>query len=195
VLAAGTSVPLSTDVLLATAINSAAITAAIVAIYQATLNSEWVDAHPGHWCAMVALWVYVDQWLVTPKLIELAPRHEEIVYAVFFVGAALIFLIGMLVGDWGRAWKFALAGHAAAFALAGGWRIMQSWGWQGMSDLVRGYLVPPVDMLAVGLAVFAVLMDFWWKDLRDWKHWVGLVWFGFHWYAIVHAYVAPYVSS
>jgi len=40
VLAAGTSVPLSTEVLLATAINSAAITAAIVAIYQTTLNSE-----------------------------------------------------------------------------------------------------------------------------------------------------------
>ncbi len=193
-LAVNISVPFSSQVLLDLAINSAAITAALVAMYQATRDGEWVDAHPGHWCAMVVLWLYVDRWLVTPQLTELAPRHAEMVSAVFFIGTSLLFVLGMLVGDWGRAWKLAFAVHAAAFAAAATWRAVQSWGWQGTAELVRDTLAPPVDVVAVVLVVFAVLHDFWWKDLRDWKHWVGLVWFAFHWATIVQTYVVPYLS-
>lgn len=192
VLAATASVPLSGEVLLNVVINSAAITAALVAIYHATLNAEWVDAHPGHWCAMVVLWAMIDQWLVTPQLIGWLPDSEVFARSLFFIGAAILFLLGMLIGDWGRAWKLAFAAHMASFAVMASWRLLQSGGMPSTAELLRDYVTPAVDVLAVALALFAVLMDFWWKQLRDWKHWVGLLWFGFQWYVTVQTYLWPY---
>ncbi|MBA2116972.1 hypothetical protein [Bremerella alba] len=187
-----TIVPFSTEVLLAIVIDSAAITAGLVAIYQATRDAEWVDAHPGHWLAMVVLWLYVDHWLVEPDLLKRAPRYEELVYTLSYLGAALLLLFGMLLGDWGRLWKVALGAHAAVFALAAFWRIAQAmWDDGETGRFVRSDLAPPVDVLAVTLLVIAVLWDFRWKQLRDWKHWVGLICFAFHWAKNVQVYGVP----
>lgn len=191
-LATQSSHPLSSDSLLVIAFNSAALTAALVAISQATLNREWVDAHPGHWLSMVVLWLYLDQWLVTPQLTQLAPRYDGLIYTLFYVGAAFLLLLGTLVGDWGRAWKLAMGAHAAVFALAATSRIIQAvWNWDWAAEIVRNYWAPPVDVLAVVLLVLAVLWDFRWKHLRDWMHWVGLIYFGFHWAKNIRAYDIP----
>ncbi|MFN3151071.1 hypothetical protein [Bremerella sp.] len=192
VLAAASSAALTGEVLRNVVFNSAAITAALVAIYYAALNSEWVDAHPGHWCAMVVLWAAIDQWLVAPQLTSWVPGAMVPALSLFFIGAAILFGLGMLIGDWGRAWKVAFAAHAASFALAATWRILQSAGMPNTAEFVRDFAVPPLDGVAVALIVFAVLMDFWWKQLRDWMHWVGLLWVGYQWYAVVRMYVGSY---
>lgn len=184
----------SLALLVSNVINSAAVTAAIVVIFQATWYRRWLHTEPGYWFALVAVWVFVDQWAITPGLYNVAPRQAEYIYAIFFVGAALLFFVGMTLGDWGKLWKLAIGANGLVFALAAAWRIVQELGdWQDTASVIRVQVSPGIDLLAVALVLIAVPLDLWRGELRDWKHWAGLVWFAFHWVSIVQAYVVPYL--
>ncbi|MDA8563677.1 hypothetical protein N9L06_04410 [Mariniblastus sp.] len=191
-VAARISVPFSIPLALNVAITGGAITASVIVIYSCFKHKLWSKTEPGHWFAFVAAWQYIDMIAFTPTCVSLLPIEDGYVYCLTFVGMAVIYALGSIVGRWEWYWRLALLLHGIDNMLAVAWRLMNEQGNMAATNLIQTQLLPVIGCVAVLFVVIAIALDVYRKRYRDWPHWVGIVYFLFHWYGLIVAYVIPH---
>lgn len=185
----------SIPVALHIAITGGALTVTVVAIYHCCIHGLWAKTEPGHWFAFAAAWEYADMVAVTPTLVALMPTFSGYIYCIAFLGMAAIYFAGSIVGQWEWCWRIGMFPHGLHGMSAVGWRLTNEQFQNAATAIIRTEITPATGSGAVSLVMISIGLDVYRKYPRDWLHRVGVLYFVFHWYVVIRAYVVPYVFS
>lgn len=156
---------------------------------------QWKHSHPGYWLCVVGTWEQVEMMYINYRLSAQAEGSDptanlwSTLEAVALLRLGILYTLGVAINRWPLYWRrtfYCLAVTSFANAL---WLAVISFenGMNYFGFMIGKWLLPLIKGVTFGLAMMAIYADIKQGVLRDWLHWLGLIYIGENLYYFVRS--------